>query len=334
MVTGAFKATDLGSIQGIRIAIPWKQLPHVNLYLIEDSPLTLVDAGANTPGAVGQVEGALAELGHRFEEIERVLITHQHADHIGLARELKARADAEIVVGDKLAGWLRDPIGRRDEEIRYQRGLLRRHGVDAELTERIIDHTLEHENWFEGFDADIVLADGQALDFEGRRITGWFRPGHSLYDMVFFDETHGVLFCGDHLLDAISSNPNITPEPGMPVSERPRMVELYLNSLRRTEKMEVKLALAGHGDPIERHRDLIGYRIERMMIRMERIRAATRDRRTTVFEIARQVWPKMPETESYLAMSEVLGYVDILADRGDLREIEAEGRVFIEGFSY
>jgi hypothetical protein len=50
----------------------------VNTYLIEDDPLTLLDAGPNSGRALDELEQGLAALGHRVEDLELILVSHQH----------------------------------------------------------------------------------------------------------------------------------------------------------------------------------------------------------------------------------------------------------------
>src|SRR5439155_17659127 len=70
----------------------------VNVYLVEDDPLTLVDAGPNSATSLTTLEAALAEHGRKVEDLERIVITHQHIDHIGLVQILADRSGAEVVL--------------------------------------------------------------------------------------------------------------------------------------------------------------------------------------------------------------------------------------------
>src|SRR5215218_804543 len=72
----------------------------VNWYLIErDGRLTLVDAGMR--GYWRQLERALRDLGRKVEEVEAVVLTHAHADHIGFAHQVKANSDATVWVHER-----------------------------------------------------------------------------------------------------------------------------------------------------------------------------------------------------------------------------------------
>ena len=64
----------------------------VNCYLIDDEPLTLVDTGPNSGKALDELDLALRSHGHSIGDLERIVITHQHLDHMGLAGILARRS--------------------------------------------------------------------------------------------------------------------------------------------------------------------------------------------------------------------------------------------------
>ncbi len=97
-----------------RLAIPTPfQVGRVNAYLIEDAPLTLVDSGPNSGKALDELERALAGLGHTVEDLELLIVTHQHIDHFGLASILARRSGAEVAALDRLAPFLASFGARR-----------------------------------------------------------------------------------------------------------------------------------------------------------------------------------------------------------------------------
>ena len=80
-----------------RLAIPTPfAVGRVNVYLIEDEPLTLVDTGPNSGTSFDVLQRGIEGLGHALEEIELVVLTHQHIDHLGLVSLVAARSGADV----------------------------------------------------------------------------------------------------------------------------------------------------------------------------------------------------------------------------------------------
>src|SRR3989442_1996641 len=103
-----------------RLAIPTPfQVGRVNAYLIEDEPVTLIDSGPNSAKALDELEQALAARGHAVEDLELLVITHQHMDHFGLASILARRSGAEVAALDRLAPFLADYGRQTDLDDRF-----------------------------------------------------------------------------------------------------------------------------------------------------------------------------------------------------------------------
>ena len=138
-----------------------------------------------------------------------------------------------------------------------------------------------------------------------------FRPGHSPTDTVFLDPERKILLAADHLLKHISSNPLITrPQDGS--EGRTQALVTYLESLRKTQEMDVDLVLPGHGDPITDHRSLIDERFKLHRRRAEKIYGLIMERPRTAYELAQALWGNIAVTQAFLTLSEVLGHTDLL----------------------
>src|SRR5947208_8968632 len=96
-------AADAG-ISCLPIPTPFA-VGRVNCYLIEDDPLTLLDTGPNSGKALDELEQALAAHGRRVEDLELIVLSHQHMDHLGLAAILARRSGAEIAAVEAVAAW-------------------------------------------------------------------------------------------------------------------------------------------------------------------------------------------------------------------------------------
>ncbi len=84
-------------VHSIEVPIPFP-LKSVNCYYIEDSTPTLIDAGVHTDEAMRAVESAIEATGARVEDLNRIVLTHCHLDHMGLAGRIMDRSGADLFV--------------------------------------------------------------------------------------------------------------------------------------------------------------------------------------------------------------------------------------------
>jgi glyoxylase-like metal-dependent hydrolase (beta-lactamase superfamily II) len=300
----------------------------VNCHLIEDDPLTLVDTGPNSGTSLTALEAALAGHGRRIEDLERIVLTHQHIDHVGLGQIIAGRSGAEVCALADLAPWLARYGNEMEADDAFAEGLMRSSGVPGDIAMALRAVTAQYRAWGAPVEVTRTLADGDVLEFAARSWHVHHRPGHSPSDLVFHDEATGELLGGDHLIKHISSNPLVSrPLRDDGSGRRPRALIDYLASMRATREMDLKVVLPGHGEPIEDHRSLIDERIaghERRAVKIARIVSGEP---RSAFEIAQEMWGNIAVTQAYLTLSEVLGHIDLLLERGEVVEVEDEGVV-------
>jgi glyoxylase-like metal-dependent hydrolase (beta-lactamase superfamily II) len=326
-------ALEAAAASGIhRLAIPTPfAVGRVNAYLIEDSPLTLVDSGPNSAKALDELERALAARGHAIEDIELLVITHQHMDHFGLASILARRSGAEVASLEALAPFLGRFSREMELEDRFAERMMLRHGIPPEVVTALRAVSASFRAWGAAVEVTRPLADGSALELRDRTLRVLHRPGHSPSDTVFLDEQRAILLAADHLIAHISSNPllarplDATDDDAQ--EERPQALLTYMDSLARTREMELDLVLPGHGVPIADHADLIAERFRMHRRRAERIQRLIAEQPRSAHEIAQALWGNVAVTQAYLTLSEVLGHVDLLLTGGLVVEHEHEGVV-------
>jgi glyoxylase-like metal-dependent hydrolase (beta-lactamase superfamily II) len=306
----------------------------VNCYLIDDDPLTLVDTGPNSGKALDALERALAEHGRRIEDLERIVITHQHIDHLGLVDILARRSGAEVCALDLLAPVIEESnaVAERDDELAER--LMLRHGIPRDVVTALRAVSRSFRGWGGSTAVGRRMPDGSRLDFAGRSLEVLHRPGHSPSDTVFFDADRALLLGGDHLIKHISSNPLISRplggKSGEPGDGRPRALMTYMASMRETREMPIATVLPGHGEPIDDHAALIDERFALHERRARKIGGLIAAEPRSAHAIAQALWGNVAVTQAYLTLCEVLGHVDLLVDRGEAQEREIGGVVRYE----
>ena len=323
-----------------RLSIPTPfAVGRVNCYLIEDEPLTLIDTGPNSGKSLDELEQALERQGRRVEDLELIVITHQHMDHLGLVEILARRSGAEVAALHLLGPYLADFRTSATADDEFAQAVMRRHGIPPDMAAVLGAVGAAFRAFGSGARITTELRDGGELKLRDRGFRVLHRPGHSPSDTVFWDEERRILIAGDHLLAHISSNPLIarplessglgSGSGGEPPA-RPSALLDYLDSLAATRDLPVDIVLGGHGDPVTDHVTLIDERLRLHRRRAEKIARLLESGPLTAYELALRMWGNVALTQAYLTLSEVLGHLDLLAREAAVVEREHDGTAVFE----
>jgi glyoxylase-like metal-dependent hydrolase (beta-lactamase superfamily II) len=304
-----------------RIQLPLERTVAVNVWLLQGEPLTLVDTGPISAAALEALEAGLRDLGVRIEDLELVLLTHQHADHVGLAATIRRRAGAQVAAHETLALYLERFGERVAEEKAYFARFLAEHGVPGRLRGGDKGYWDWLERSAEDCRPDLRLAGGATVRAGGHDLHVLHRPGHSETDTLYVDDARRFAFVGDHLL--------ATPAIAEQGPDRRRPLARYLANLRLLAEEDVGTLHAGHGEDVLDHRAAVAARLRAAEARCERVLAALDSSRLTAFEIAGALWPRERiEWDPVLAVSEVVGHLELLIERGVVAEEDGAVRRF------
>lgn len=287
----------------------------VNAYLIEAEPVTLIDAGINTPGAQNSLFVALAAAGYFPESIQQVLITHAHPDHYGLVHAIQEKSAATIYFPER-------EIARvRDRQMLFEVGrLLMEAGMPLDLLFQMDQQRRSDPRPKLRHEEVVPVADGDVFEFsddDGREFTleALLMPGHTGGHMVYLEPESRTLFAGDQLLPETSPNPLLEPSLDSP-GERRRSLQEYMRSLERMAEMNLALVYPGHGDPVTDPQGLIEDTIEHHHKRKAVVASHLNDDGNTPYEIAQQIWPGVTGYDTFLAVSEVVAHLDLVVADG------------------
>jgi glyoxylase-like metal-dependent hydrolase (beta-lactamase superfamily II) len=293
----------------------------VNAYLIEDEPLTLVDTGPNSGTSFDELRRGVEALGHSLEQIELVIVTHQHIDHLGLVPLVVAASGAEVAAIDVAVPYLENFSSEAEADDEFASRIMLRNGIPGDVVAALQSVSRAFRAWGARVEVTRPLRDGEQLALRDRALHVHHRPGHSPTDTIFHDRERQMLIAGDHLIAHISSNPLITrPRDG--TTERPQALVHYLESLALTRELDVELLLPGHGEPVTDHRALIDQRFALHRRRSEKLHRLLAEESRSAYELAQALWGNIAVTQAYLTLSEVLGHLDLLANDDRVHEEE------------
>lgn len=280
----------------------------VNVYLIAGDVLTLIDVGPKTNETWRVFKQKLKELGYKPEDIEQVVLTHHHPDHVGM---LDFFPHELPVLGHPYnERWLVQEKTFLDERRQFFAELFKVYGLGQEDS-----HLLKN------FDHTLVYSCKRSLTFpitEGDEIPGLSglkvieTPGHAQSHIVFYNEKTYEMIGGDHLLKHISSNPLL--EPPILGNERPKPLLQYNESLKKLLQIPISVVYSGHGEPVHHAHNLIEHRLKRQHERAMSVLSFFREQDMTAFEVCKQLFPAAYERELLLTMSETIGQLDYLED--------------------
>jgi len=316
-------------MQPIRLDLPTNLgVGPVNAYLFTQPEIVLVDAGIKSAACWEALVDGLVGHGIAPADIARVVITHPHVDHYGLAGRLATESDATIWIADLGAPWLMATAEKWQERLVYYRDDFLRHlglppdvvaltlagmaalaaQVDPVLEERVVP-----------FRPDGLLQMG------GLAWQVIHTPGHASAQTVFHQPETRQLLSADMLL-AVTPTPVVEqPPPG--AGGRVPALPQYVRSLAVVEALDVETVYPGHGRPFGNHRKVIERQRERITQRRAECLGYVRAGLSGIPDLLDAMYAHQPPATRLAGLWMLIGYLDLLIEEGLVRQ-ETTGDVW------
>lgn len=299
----------------------------VNTYLIEDDALVLIDAGPKTTEALQVLEKGLKDHGYDTSDIEIVILTHHHPDHVGLLEVFLPHA--KIYAHPKCEPWITKDEQFLDNARSFLRELYEKHGMPHHMIEKIELQNKKLLNASPKGRIDLYLQEGNDID----GLQNWTvleTPGHAQSHISLYRQKDGLLISGDHIIKHISSNA-IIEAPYDEGEERPKTLLQYRESLHKC--LHIHKAYSGHGDIVENPKELILKRLNDQERKAEEFKQLLGNDELTTFELCKRKYKHIYEEQPGLTFSETLGHLDLLEKNNEVKSVVKDGLIYYKANS-
>lgn len=297
----------------------------VNLYLAEGDYLTLVDTGACFPPGREALRSGLAALGYAPAELRRIVLSHTHSDHSGLAAELAQASGAQVLTHPTNYAQLADYAAERERRLAFYAALMEEAGMPPEMARQIEGIRRSQREFAQPVQPTGPLEEGMTIRLGDEDWKVLHTPGHAGGLICLYQPQRRLLLSSDHLLADVSSNPIVEP-PEREGQERPRRLMQYVVGLQRVAELPIATALPGHGRPVHDPQRLIATRLSFHRRRARQVQETLRQQALSVYAITMVLFPRLDPMNRFLAVSEVIGHLEWLQAQGKV-DSRVEGAV-------
>ncbi|MGM0712117.1 MBL fold metallo-hydrolase [Brevibacillus parabrevis] len=298
----------------------------VNVYLVKGEKLTLIDVGPKTDEAWQALTEGLQAAGVSAEEIEQIVLTHHHVDHCGQLEKVRQKSGALTLAHPQAAPYVELDAEFMNFHDQFFLQLYKKSGVPSDKLIIIEKFHKLMTTFSEPSQIDLKLKHGQPVP----HLPEWqvlYTPGHSQSHLSLYRERDRTMIGGDHIIGHISSNAFIEP-PRDRSGARPLTLVQYRTALQMCADMEIEQVLAGHGEIVRNHRELISSRLQKNWSRTDTLRSLLADKELTAYELTTLLFPAIYEKELPLTLSETLGHIDLLMILHQIEVREQDGVLY------
>lgn len=298
----------------------------VNIYLIKSDPITLIDVGPDNSKAEKTLRSMLESLGVNIKDIERIIITHSHPDHCGLAAKIAAEANASILVH----GFEQKNFMGEQNYFKDRMRFIIETGIPAEVMQKVIKEKNNLPPTLKNINTEAVLGN-EILTFANGELHLLHLPGHSPGHLCLYDPNQKNFFSGDFLLPHITPNPFMEPDPEHPGQRLPALKQ-YLSGLDKVEKLDINFVLPGHGGVFNDCKSVIDTGRCHHKAQFNRIKEKLRANELNSYQISKDFYPNLKGWEIFLGLSEVQAHLDLLVEKQEISCFNKQGVNYYSNF--
>lgn len=303
------------------IFVPTKMSLHTfNFYLVEiNHRLLLIDAGIDTDKCWNIFQDVLLENNFTIEDIDAIILTHHHEDHIGLVNRIRKLKEIPLYAHEKGIQRLKRDEVFLDERIALFAEIFKEMGCGTEAEQEIARlKQAKVDNASQTIVGEIIPIQGGETLFGFDIIE---TPGHATDHIMLYHQPSQVAFIGDQFIKHSTTNALIDLASD---GKRTLSLVIYEASLRDLLQYPMAKAYSGHGEVIDEPREIIQFHLKRIERKSEKVLQLLREEKT-VAALAKEMYGKKYDTLFTLVMSDLVGHIDRLEKLGKVTKRRKQG---------
>ncbi|MFC3038665.1 MBL fold metallo-hydrolase [Virgibacillus xinjiangensis] len=280
-----------------------------NCYLIKGANgYTVVDTGIYSEHAIQIWRKALGT----DIKVEKVVLTHVHQDHIGLAGWFQRELGVPVVMSEK--GYQLTKRLRSASNVERLNNILPNYGGP-----RLPSDMMEDDSFIFAVEPDQIFHEQDKIYLGDDAYEVIWTPGHAPDHFCFYNRERKLMIVGDHILKAIS------PVIGLWEGEEGNPLKDYYHSLKAVEPYETALALPGHGEVMENFQERVRQTRQKHDQRLEQVMSLVNEKPTTAAEVCRKIYGERPFPSMLSTFMASLTRLLYLEEQGRIRRVEVDG---------
>lgn len=320
----------LNGVHQLKSPSPGSASLSTNVYVIEGGDgHILVDCGWDTQESLWALQEGVKGAALKLRDIKKVVVTHIHPDHYGLAAKVKQICGAQVAMHRADADLISSRYKDFAELVERTENLLRQNGVPQDELSDFRDASLWMNKYVTPDLPDVMLEDGDTVSNDSFEFDVLWTPGHSPGHVCLCESDKKFILTGDHVLFDITPHVGFNPTSGdNPLGE-------YVSSLKKLQGLKVHFILPGHGPMF----NALGLRIENILKhhegRKNAIMRPLRDGLKTAYEIAQHIpWTlnggsapfrDLPVWDRRMAVTETIAHLKLLTKEERVSNVDMNG---------
>jgi len=297
----------------LKVPVPFP-LVFVSVYLVEGyDGWTIIDTGYDYLKGRRVWEKGTRQVGLDLKrDVERIVVTHFHPDHLGLARWLQE--------------WSGPPVYMLEDGIQHSREVwddpdhasFAEHLIGGGMDQALAERAAAQMRAKLSLPGEMLpLQEGEKIELGAGVARVLHAPGHADYQVMLHDEGRKVLFAADHVMLEITPNIGLWPDTkGRPLAR-------YLESLSSLRGLDADLVLPGHGPLFHDFDGRVGELLLHHEERLDLMHRTLGDEPRTPFAVSREVFRySLSLYERCFALAETLAHLEYLVSEGRAERVE------------